>query len=180
MGTTARVSISISDVLDHFGVKRSKDRCACPIHKGSNQYSFWFSDDGYFCHSCGAKGNSISLIAAILGVGFPEAIRYAKEHLGYSTSSSANAIAGFARTHKRSEQTTELLILREHQACLQNESSLVAETLSVFRDMTERGVMTLNDFQTYEPMLIERSEEIDEERIAVHHQIKSLMKGGSR
>jgi len=39
----------------------SRGRTTCPLHHGGNATCFWFSDHGWSCWGCGAKGNVFEL-----------------------------------------------------------------------------------------------------------------------
>jgi DNA primase len=64
-------SVTISQVLDHYGVKLKKTgrelRGRCPIHQGDGDNSFHASTDKnvFHCFSCQAKGNVLDLVAAL-------------------------------------------------------------------------------------------------------------------
>jgi hypothetical protein len=64
----------MEQILEHYGCKVRHNRCACPVHKGTNQSSFSVKDNRGYCH-CGWKGDSIALYQALHGVDFKEAIK---------------------------------------------------------------------------------------------------------
>lgn len=75
-------SISIADVLREFGVQFRGRRCKCPIHGGSNPTSFAFNRESFYCHSCGARGDTIALIMELSGSGFRESLELAGNMAG--------------------------------------------------------------------------------------------------
>lgn len=64
----------MEQILENYGCKVRRSRCACPIHKGKNTSSFSIKDNRGYCH-CGFKGDSISLYQVLYSVDFKEAVR---------------------------------------------------------------------------------------------------------
>jgi len=177
MGRLPSSPLTVADVLDHFRIAHSKNRCACPIHKGSNPTSFWFSEFGYYCHSCGARGNPINLISEILRISHVKAIEYARTQIGFEIDSCR--ASNHSISPKTAKSPEELLVARQKDQLhyKNNLNQLISETLAVLRHLTEIGHSCLNDFHMYEAMLVEIAEELDSERIAVNFTIKSIKKG---
>ena len=65
----------VQDVLERFGIQVKFNRCACPIHNGSNKSSFSVRDNYGHCHSCGWKGDSIALYQELFKVDFQAAVK---------------------------------------------------------------------------------------------------------
>lgn len=69
-------------VLDTQGVQLKRFgqglRAKCPIHNGDNETSFEvYQDTGrFYCHSCGAGGNTIELAAQLKGLDFKDAVAW--------------------------------------------------------------------------------------------------------
>jgi hypothetical protein len=59
-----------------FEVNTRTHRSACPLHKGSNPTAFSWTETGLWrCHSCSAGGDKISLVRAVRGCSFPDALK---------------------------------------------------------------------------------------------------------
>lgn len=71
--------ITVADVLDSEGIPHRRGRCRCPIHGGSNPTSFSFTDELYYCHSCGAKGDVIRLVQELYGTDFRGALEILRD-----------------------------------------------------------------------------------------------------
>ena len=69
-----RSRISVPHLLDRFGIKYRHNRCACPVHKGDNNQAFSFTDEVYFCHTNGCKGDIFSLYSALANKDFKESV----------------------------------------------------------------------------------------------------------
>lgn len=60
-----------------FEANERTQRCACMLHGGSNRTAFSWTEAGLWkCHSCGAGGNSISLVRAARRCSFREAVGF--------------------------------------------------------------------------------------------------------
>lgn len=68
--------VTIRDILKEQGYFAKKNRMRCPIHHGDNPTSFVFTDQVFYCHSCGASGGLIDLTEALLKLDRPDALRY--------------------------------------------------------------------------------------------------------
>lgn len=51
------------ELCEEYGVNVKRTRAPCPIHHGSNVTSFKIWDDGFYCHSCGQKGNTAKFVS---------------------------------------------------------------------------------------------------------------------
>ena len=69
-----------------FRVEGRELRGPCPIHQSSSprSRSFAVCDDGFYCHSCHAKGDQVRLWATVKGVGFYTAAHQLAEALGFA------------------------------------------------------------------------------------------------
>jgi DNA primase len=74
--------VTISGILADFGYHPKRNRMSCPIHGGKNPTSFSFTDDSFYCHSCGAKGGLLDLTEKVLGKNRKDALRYLSEKAG--------------------------------------------------------------------------------------------------
>jgi hypothetical protein len=68
--------VTIRDILEHAGIQAITNRITCPLHEGANPTSFSFSDTGFVCFSCGAKGGLLNLVEALLGLNRSQAMEY--------------------------------------------------------------------------------------------------------
>jgi len=72
-----RQAVTVPEVLDRYGLigtgRRSKNRCPCPIHGGTNP-NFAYTDTVYHCFVCGAHGDVISLTMALFNINFKQAL----------------------------------------------------------------------------------------------------------
>ena len=61
-------------------------RCECPIHGGKNRTAFTITEDGtgFYCFSCGAKGNVIDFVMQYYDLTENDAIEYLNNN--YDTS----------------------------------------------------------------------------------------------
>ena len=70
-------NVSALDVGHALGLDIRKGRCKCPIHNGSDyNCSLSKTKPFYHCFVCGAKGDVIGLVRAIMDMPFPDAIRW--------------------------------------------------------------------------------------------------------
>ncbi|MCH9031069.1 MAG: hypothetical protein IIB00_02270 [candidate division Zixibacteria bacterium] len=60
--------VSIQDILERHGIQYRGRRCRCPFHSGSNTSAFSFTDWGFNCFSCGARGGKLDLIEQLSNV----------------------------------------------------------------------------------------------------------------
>ncbi len=74
--------VTISGILADFGYHPKRNRMPCPIHGGKNPTSFSYTDDSFYCFSCGAKGGLIDLTETLLGKNRQDALRYLAEKAG--------------------------------------------------------------------------------------------------
>lgn len=68
--------VTIRDILREVGAETRKGRCKCPLHDGKNRTSFSFNDSTFYCFSCGAKGDVITLVQMLYGLDFKDAVIY--------------------------------------------------------------------------------------------------------
>jgi hypothetical protein len=60
-----------------FAVNEHTRRCACTLHRGSNQSAFAWREDGrWHCFSCGAGNDRITLVRAARNCSFREAVNF--------------------------------------------------------------------------------------------------------
>ena len=71
-----RSRVTIQDILADCDFHPEKHRMACPIHGGKNPSSFSFTEDSFYCFSCGAKGGLIDLTELLLGKNRQDSLRY--------------------------------------------------------------------------------------------------------
>ena len=73
-------SLLCESVAQRLGIKVQHHKALCPFHNDSHP-SLTFKGHKYRCWSCGASGDSISLVMKVLGKDFPDACRWlADEH----------------------------------------------------------------------------------------------------
>eukprot|EP00919_Chromeraceae_sp_WS-2016_P030488 GHVR01072289.1.p3 GENE.GHVR01072289.1~~GHVR01072289.1.p3 ORF type:complete len:201 (+),score=45.72 GHVR01072289.1:1412-2014(+) len=66
---------TIQRVIDHYNLEPNRARfIRCPAHDEKTP-SCKLYDDWWYCHGCGANGDSLGLIAAILGVPIGDVLR---------------------------------------------------------------------------------------------------------
>lgn len=75
-----KAAVSALDVCDKYGIEVNRAGFArCPFHAGGNERTpslkVWRGNRGYFCFSCHASGDCISLAQGVLGLTFSEAIK---------------------------------------------------------------------------------------------------------
>lgn len=68
--------VSIHDILADHGYRPQKRRMPCPIHGGKNPTAFSFTDDAFYCFSCGASGGLLDLAQTLRGSNRQEALKY--------------------------------------------------------------------------------------------------------
>lgn len=70
-------NVSALEVGHVLGLDIRKGRCKCPIHNGSD-YNCSLSETKplYHCFVCGAKGDVIGLVRTVMGMSFPDVIRW--------------------------------------------------------------------------------------------------------
>ena len=74
---TVKENVSALDVGHALGLDIRKGRCKCPIHNGSDyNCSLSKTKPFYHCFVCGAKGDVIGLVRAIMDMPFPDALRW--------------------------------------------------------------------------------------------------------
>lgn len=88
-----------------FVVNERSMRCSCAIHGGSNSSAFSWTYAGLWrCHSCGAGGDKISLVRAMRGCGFREAVTYLAGLAGVEFQNRSLSRADFAQMRLRRER----------------------------------------------------------------------------
>lgn len=66
--------VTIPQALTFYGFRESSTRrIPCPIHNGS-KHNFCYTDKVYHCWTCGAKGDVITLVQALFGLSFSQAL----------------------------------------------------------------------------------------------------------
>jgi CHC2 zinc finger len=71
--------VTIRDILTDCGFQPRGHRMPCPIHGGKNPTSFSYTDDSFYCFSCGAKGGLLDLTETLLGKNRQDALRFLAE-----------------------------------------------------------------------------------------------------
>lgn len=74
--------VKIADILDDIGYPHGRNRCACPIHDGTNKTAMSFTDWGFTCFNCGASGGLIDLVIMLKVCTRLEAYRYLRRLAG--------------------------------------------------------------------------------------------------
>ena len=69
-----KAGITIACILDDFGIKYRRNRCACPVHDGDNPTAFTFNDRYFHCFTRGCKGDIIDLTQALHNTDFKDAV----------------------------------------------------------------------------------------------------------
>lgn len=110
------------EALD-FAVSTRTRRCACVLHGGTNPTAFSWSEDGLWCcHSCGARGDKISLVRAVRKCSFREAIAFLAALAGVDLRENKPDYAAIERARqerKAEERLAHLLAETEHNLLLE-------------------------------------------------------------
>lgn len=77
----------LAAVLRHYGVDVPPHRqnllVCCPVHQEDRpSCSVSLTKNLYSCKACGSQGDAFTLICAKEGIGFREAVEFAREHFG--------------------------------------------------------------------------------------------------
>lgn len=111
-----KARVRISEILDSQGIQHNRNRCACPIHDGSNPTSFSFNEEQFHCFSCGASGDVISLVQALYSTDFRGALEI------ISGRSGTGHRAEYCKLHNKAisrEEPQELRLIKAKLRALQ-------------------------------------------------------------
>ena len=98
-------------------------RCACILHGGNNPTAFAWTESGLWkCHSCGNGGDKISLVRAVRGCSFREAVGFLAALAGielHEGTPSRDEIEQAQQERETEERTARLLASTEHGLLLE-------------------------------------------------------------
>jgi len=85
VSTILRDTIQIKELIDHLGIDLKLDKRSGGFkyvgncitgHASNSETCFHVFNSGYYCHSCGAKGNIFDILKETKGLEFKEALNY--------------------------------------------------------------------------------------------------------
>lgn len=74
--------VTIASILNDFGIFHRRGRCACPVHGGDNPTAFTFTDQAFYCHTRGCKGDVVELVKVLARTDFRGACEYLAQRKG--------------------------------------------------------------------------------------------------
>ena len=171
-----KVRITISDILDSLAIQHKRNRCACPIHGGSNPTSFSFNDEVYYCHACGAKGNVITLLMTLRNIDYREAVQYLQNTWGvnYTVREWNGGFRRIGGSNPQEVECTEQVELEDELSFMDELSALMSREMQLLRMLRNKSLIKLSVFYAQEQALDHQLEEIDRKRVYLNHNIKTL------
>ena len=74
---TIKDSVSALDVGHAIGLEIRRGRCKCPIHNGGDFNCVLYQGNrGFYCHTCKAGGDVLSLVRQYYHMSFPDSVRW--------------------------------------------------------------------------------------------------------
>lgn len=105
-----RDTVSMDDVIRVYAPENPprRHRIPCPIHCGVD-YNLSYTDTGFCCFVCGAKGDQIAFVKAVLGLATrAEAVRRLNQDLGLGLPIDSPASASFSAEAARRREEARL------------------------------------------------------------------------
>jgi hypothetical protein len=165
--------VTISEVLDDFGISHRKGRCACPIHGGDNPTAFSFTDETFFCHTQGCKGNVFTLARVLLKSDSQIAAEYLFTRFGvkqeyHQTASSKN------NAHTSISVDPRLACLRSDYAHVKGQMQVYTKQIRELNGRLRWGEIDLSTFYMRQQILDQTLEELDSEEAILNYQIRQV------
>lgn len=173
-----KVTITVGEVLDDYQISHRRKRCVCPLHEGAcNPTSFCFTDDVYYCHSCGARGDVISLLQHLLSADFKGVIEYLARRQGSDpVLLSADAGERVASIRCPSKPLKLLNLEADYAVCLEK-IEVFSRRLRKLRQERKAGKVEATDFYLQEQKLDYWLEQLDTEAVRLNYDIKQFKEG---
>jgi hypothetical protein len=168
-------SVTISEVLDDFGISHRKGRCACPIHGGDNPTAFSFNDEIFYCHTQGCKGNVFTLVRALLNSDSQKATEYLFTRFGVKQEYHQTA-PNKSNAHENIPIDPRLASLRSNYACVKEQIQIFTTTFKELNDRFRRGEIDLSTFYLKQQILDQTLEELGSEEAFLNYEIKLVKK----
>lgn len=112
-----RDTVSMDDVVRVYAPNPPprRHRIPCPIHAGED-YNLSFTDKGFCCFVCGAKGDQIAFVKDVLGLSTKaEAVRRLNQDLGLGLPIDSPVPSSFSAEAARARKNAEEKRLKEKE-----------------------------------------------------------------
>lgn len=181
--TDLKEGVTISEVLDGFGIRHRRNRCACPVHNGDNPTALSFNDKTFYCHTRGCKGDVIDLIKALGKTDFKGALKYLAKRQGLaydsiswqSPNSCSEDLASWqAQPEPFDHQGLILENLRHDYNFCKECMVIVSARLRKLRRLQESGRISLSDFYLGQQKLDDWLDELDAEEAHLNYEIRNF------
>lgn len=178
--------VTIEDILNDAGAPIGRrNRTACPLHRGNNKTAFSFTEYGFFCHSCGAKGGILDLIQALHGMSRQDSVRHLFHLAGLPYEErKAPERTDFPvhqfepRVSQRAKASPEYTTARRHLESLETKRRSLEDKLRSVRRAAKESKLPLADFYFQEQMLNYELEELDTEIAFEKATVNKMKKSG--
>ena len=181
--TDLKEGVTISQVLDEFGIGHSRNRCACPIHKGDNPTALSFNDRTYNCYTHGCKGDVIDLIKVLGKTNFRGALEYlakrqcpAYDPIDWQSPESRSEGSAFqqVQTEPFSHQKLILENLRLAYCLCREFMGIVSDRLRKLRRLQESSRVSLSEFYLEQQKIDNCLDELDAEEARLNFEIGNI------
>ena len=177
--------ITVREILALEGLDAPRNRVPCPIHGGKNPTSFSFTDSGFYCFSCGAKGGLIDLVEHLHGCTRVEALRILSGMAGVPFEES---VGGSTLLHQP-KKPTPLSPLRRNSHYRDAKNRLewlklwrsgLETVLRIIRRNIEADRLPLPEFYAKEQLCLYQLEEVDKLVVTMKYKTNRTKRGNLR
>lgn len=172
-----KAGVTIESVLDDFRISHRRRRCACPVHGGDNRGAFSFSEDRFYCHTHGCKGDVIALLQALLKTDFLGALEYLARRKGlpFNRHESARPVAPLPQPVVKPQVDSPKEKLRARMRVLRARCKCWTRDLWVLRDKRRQGSISECDFYTKTHVADSHLERLDAKVAALNYEIRRML-----